>query len=254
MKNLVSTPMYACGSTLLGILLWGMMGWLPVQLVAETHPDDPPPNTQGRSAGSRGCNLGGADDAPLAEIPALVLLSSGDIAATVSPRPTFAWFSRDNHMDVPHAFRLYEVDNDSQTYRLLTEIEGELMPAGILVLPFPSGLDDLSVGRRYLWQVELTCDPDRPSGNLFAEAEFDVVSASANLSDELLAATTNVDKADIYMANNLWYDALALALANTPMSSLRQRLFNQVALNETEKSRFENSTIHVIEHAIDYEN
>lgn len=231
--------------------------------VANSRPvnDDPPPNTRGRSAGSRGCSLAAAPNAPdnpeNAAIPALILLAPDGDGQTLSTQPTFAWFNRDGQDTVPTVFRLYEYNSATQGYRLLVESQGTPVQGqpGIIAASLATEMATLAVGSRYLWQVGLVCDRNRPSGDLFAEAEFEVIAPTPTLTSQLTNATTTADKASLLLNEGFWYDALPLLLSNssatTPapgrMPAIRQKLFEQVSFSATEQTQLENSTIYFIE-------
>jgi Domain of Unknown Function (DUF928) len=107
------------------------------------------------------------------ELPSLILLSQGD--KTTSTRPKFSWAVRDAG-SVPMEFRLYAKEADNQ-YRLVKEIKDDQFKSaqGVNVLSLsPKTMPDLAIGR-YRWQVILVCDRQRPSSNLFASAEIEVV-------------------------------------------------------------------------------
>lgn len=234
--------------TALGIALGFSLGLLPA-LASNVSRDDPPPNTRGRSAGSRGCGASAATDSPRSEdTPALVLLAPEGVGKTSSVQPTFAWFSRDANPSV--TFRLYEHDDASQTYRLLTETPSTVTQAGILTLSLSGEPIALELGQSYLWQVELVCDRSRPSGNLFAEAEFEVVEPTSTLTERLATAASHAEQAALYAAADLWYDALHITLtvdASSTMAPLRSELFSRVTINETEQAQFEESSVHQME-------
>ncbi|MEM9162654.1 MAG: DUF928 domain-containing protein [Cyanobacteria bacterium P01_F01_bin.4] len=244
-------------ATVIGTLLGFGVGLLSPPAIANYPANsDPPPNTRGRSAGSRGCSLPSVagntstNNSSLEEAPALILLAPDRMGKTVSTQPTFAWFSR--YTDIPVTFRLYEYDDAGQTYHLLAETLNKATHSGILLQSLPSEIATLSLGQRYLWQVELVCDRNRPSGNLFAEAEFEVTEPSATLAEALANAATDADKAAIYAAEDLWYDALSMTLTadisvDEAMDSLRSVLFSQVTLTDAEQVRFENSSVYWME-------
>jgi hypothetical protein len=139
---------------------------------------------------------------------------------------------------------------------LVKEIKDENFKSslGIMVLSLSS--PELLVGRRYLWQVELVCDANRPSGNPFATAAMKVVPIQPNL-DKQLSQTNNVlNKAILYNKANLWYNTLEIALTSKEESKLRElkiSLLEQVAngseteLKEQIKVELTKSAIHQLQ-------
>jgi hypothetical protein len=229
-----------------------------VLLPSSAHADEDKAPSMGRSTGSRGCGIAGTapEAATLAtsgDVPALILLAPPDQRGqTVSTRPTFAWFVRDL-TPMPLEFRIYEQTNVG--YTLLQEIKGDTFRStpGIMTLPAPAGLLKLSPGKRYRWQVELVCDPARPSGNLFAQAEVDVVVPTPALKQRLLALKSadateaQLNQAQIYAEANLWYDALAATLPSRQdqqaVHDFRRTLMARIAANPAEHQLLHQSTI-----------
>ncbi|MFK8183010.1 MAG: DUF928 domain-containing protein [Phormidesmis sp.] len=267
------TTLLCLSGLCIGGLCFG--GFVAPQAIANSRPpitDDPPPNTRGRSAGSRGCSTAAPPSAPQpsapqpnvsqnAAIPALILLAPDSAGRTISTQPTFAWFNRDGNETTPTVFRLYEYDTATQSYQLLIESQGTPIQGepGIIAASLAEEMATLTVGSRYLWQVGLVCDPNRPSGDLFAEAEFEVTAPSVTLTRQLNDAPSPADKAELLLQAGLWYDALPLLFSsanNSPnpappepsrMPSVRANLFEQVSFSETEQTQLESSTIYFIE-------
>lgn len=210
--------------------------------------DDDKAPSSGRSSGGRGC---GSNTRPAANVPALILITpNGQSGQTVSTRPTFAWFVRDA-APVPLTFRLYEQDGDR--FVLVQAIKDDRLRSapGIMVLSAEDGLPALTVGKRYRWQVELVCNPSRPSSNLFAEAAIEVVPLQAGLKTQLARSRDHLDRAKLYAQANLWYDVLKTAftpaLSTTRLQALRLSVLDQVALDPTERQLLKASPIHPIQ-------
>ena len=203
--------------------------------------------TSGRSSGGRGC---GTSTLSAADVPAIILLAPGGTGQTVSTRPTFAWFVRDT-APMPIEFRLYEQDNDR--FKLVKEIKDErlLSAPGIMVMSSAGALPELTIGKRYRWQVELVCNPSHPSSDLFAEAVMDVVPIQTGLKNQLAQARDRSNQAQLYAQANLWYDALKTAFtppsSATQLHALRQSLLEHVAIDATERQLLQTSSIHAIQ-------
>jgi hypothetical protein len=176
----------------------------------------------------------------------ILLAPAKQLGQTVSTRPTFAWFVRDADA-TPMEFRLYEKQADG--FKLIKEIKGDRFRStpGIMVLSPQTPLPELKVGQRYRWQVELICNANRPSGNLFAESELEVLPLQTGLKTELKQAGDRLDQATLYARANLWYDALGAAinpLENfSKLKELQSSIFGRVALDSTEQSLLQNSPI-----------
>lgn len=214
--------------------------------------DDPPPKTNNRAGGSRGCGIW-TEATP--NMSALILLTPNNrVGKTVATPPTFAWFVRDAG-SWPMEFRLYEYDPSSQKNSLITEIKDESFNStpGIMVLSFEKSLPKLSIGKRYLWQLELKCNPKQPSSNFFAEAEFKVVALDRELNRRLSSTKSKSERTALYLQADLWYEALATVLAvpsrenGRRISQMRLSLLKEVAVGEEEIKEFREGYITLIQ-------
>lgn len=216
--------------------------------------DDPPPDTHGTSGGSRGCDtrVGALSDST----PALILLAPMQrFGQTVATRPTFAWFVRDPG-SWQMEFRLYQYDPVSEQARLVKEIKDENFKSspGIMVLSMSS--PELSIGQRYLWQVELICDQNHPSGNPFAEAATKVVQMPPDLRTQLSNTNDKFNRAALYAKADLWYDTLGLVLTAGEEPRMRELKFSlleevaageETAMREQQRVELRESAIHQVQ-------
>jgi Domain of Unknown Function (DUF928) len=218
--------------------------WLSVSIVAAKAYDEEEAPPSARSSGSRGCATEFASQPTT--VPGIILLvPDRKVSKTISPRPTFAWFVRDAS-NRPIEFRLYESRNND--FKLLKEIKGENFKTrpGIMVLS-PQDIPELSPQKRYRWQVEIICNPSRPSSNIFAEAEIQVVPISPELKNQIDSTSDPLKQAQLYAGANLWYDSLARVLTfagNSPsIENFRLSLFRKIATNNREEQLFKYSSI-----------
>ncbi|MBN3873590.1 DUF928 domain-containing protein [Nostoc sp. JL33] len=226
---------------------------MPTTALADGN-NDPPPQTTGTSGGSRGCETQPKPSS--ISIPALILLAPSQIyGQTSATRPTFAWFIS-NSDSWQMEFRLYEYDQASKQSKLVKEIKDESFKSlpGIMMLSL-SNLE-LLVGQRYLWQVELVCDANRPSGNPFATVAMKVVSVKPDLEKQLSQSNDILIKANLYNQADLWYNTLEIALTSKDQPKLRElkiSLLEQIAnefetgLKEEIKVELTKSTIHQLQ-------
>lgn len=232
-----------------------LLSTILISPVAQADDDKAP--TSGRSTGSRGCGTAIAANAIIpapapGKVPALILLAPNrPHEKTISTRPTFAWFVRDRGSS-PLEFRIYEQTRDG--YTLLKEIkdEGFRSMQGITVLSPQYALPELAHGKRYRWQVELVCNPARPSGNLFAEAEVSVVQPSTQVQQSsavpsLQGEQGRLKRAQVYAKANLWYDALATVLPpaqdSAEIRAFRRSLLDRIAVNAAEREMLHQSAV-----------
>ncbi|MEH2371603.1 DUF928 domain-containing protein [Nostoc sp.] len=195
---------------------------MPTTALADgnNNSNDPPPQTTGTSGGSRGCET--QSETSSSSIPAIILLAPSQIyGQTLATRLTFAWFIS-NSASSQMEFRLYEYDQASKQSKLVKEIKDESFKSspGIMMLSLSS--PELLVGQRYLWQVELVCDANRPSGNPFATAAMKVVSLQPDLQKQLSQSNDVLTKANLYNQADLWYNSLEIALISKDQPRLRE--------------------------------
>jgi hypothetical protein len=188
-----------------------------------------------------------------------MLLTPNKIPAkTTTTRPTFAWFIRDAAPQ-PLIFRLYQYEPTRQTVRLVMELRGDriMTQPGIMVLSLSKSASEsaLSVGQRYLWQVELICDSNHPSSNVFAEADIEVVAAEPGLLRKVVKADRVSDRITLYTEAGLWHDALGLVLVDQRSATQKIEndastmfLLRQMAITDAELSSLKMSPIHQLLH------
>lgn len=224
----------------------GLLLLLPYAAISQSS-KEMPPRTNGRSGGTRGCE---AREAITSTLPALILLTPNQVPAKITTnQPMFAWFVRDAAPQ-PLTFRLYRYEHNDQTPRLVMQADRLISKPGIMLMSLPKAM--LSVGQRYLWQVELICDPNRPSSNVFAEADVEVVATEPMLAAKLTKANSNHDRALMYKEAGLWHDALKLMLvrdrpADTQRLMLDEQtmaLLKQTVLTDIELNSLKMSLIH----------
>ncbi len=151
--------------------------------------DRPPPKEKTQSAGSRGgCDLKG-------EIPLTLLAPQSHVGQTASTHPSFAWFIPDSQ-SFPLTLTIYEYDESLDLPTPIFKVNLKSSP-GIMKFSMPKEQPGLKVGRRYIWQVAIICNPNRPSRDLVANAEIDVVEIDAS------------------SGSSLWYDRLTAALESS---------------------------------------
>ncbi|KYC35389.1 hypothetical protein WA1_06070 [Scytonema hofmannii PCC 7110] len=163
-----------------------------------------PPSDYTTSGGPRGC--------PGEQIPLTVLAPQAYVGHTVSKHPTFAWFSYSPHNT---EFWLFEFEANGKPKQIGDPIKLQASK-GINKYSLPENHPGLSVGKRYLWQVAISC----PNGNLMQKAEFTVVEMSSDIKSNQPKIANDSQKAKLYAQQGLWYDALGEALNLAPPGKL----------------------------------
>ncbi|MBD2103734.1 DUF928 domain-containing protein [Leptolyngbya sp. FACHB-261] len=211
---ILSFSRYGNHKLLLSAIL-GLSLALPSTALAQYIPPGGPPDNPGPSgtAGTRGGCRGEAG-------PALTLLAPLEPAGqTSSTRPTFAWFAPGSEAK-PLQFKLYEYNANNQLNpQPVQTLELQSSP-GMMQVSLPTNQPGLSVGRTYLWQVVMVCNPNHPSGDLIARSQIRVVEPSPSLARALAATPDRLMRSQLYARAGFWYDALgeALAAASDPKS------------------------------------
>ncbi len=223
------------------IFLFGLL-LIPVSAFAD-DPDQAP--SSGRSAGGRGC--GTTMPSTESTVPNLILLAPQGSKQTVSTRPTFVWFVRDA-APVSMEFRLY-AQTENNRYQLIKEEQFKSSP-GIMVLSLNQTAPELAIGK-YRWQVVLVCNRDRPSSNLFATSEIEVVPVPADLKTRLGQTSDRLTRSSLYAQSNFWYDALGTAISSrngsTVLKDPQLSLLDKMTLNNAERQLLQDSAVHSIQ-------
>ena len=224
----------------------GLLLLIPTLVLAnDKKSDELPPDTSGRSGGSRGCSR---QTKSSDSTPTLTLLAPKAGDAKVVSSPTFAWLVNDPgtwQME----FRLYQYDRLNKEADLVAEIKDANFKSspGIVVLSPSQSIPKLAVGKKYLWQVELICNPLHPAGNPFAEAEIEVVEIPPDLQAELAKTKEASKQALLYSKAGFWYDALSIVLRQQNTFAQLNSLLDQVTTSAKEREKLIKSRIHQIQ-------
>ncbi|WP_427161062.1 DUF928 domain-containing protein [Aliinostoc sp. HNIBRCY26] len=202
-------------SAILGVTQAAMAGYKPPK-------DQKPPSGYSDSSGVRGrCESSSGRSL-------MLLAPQTHVGLTTSTHPTFAWYVT-NNQSLPIKFSLYEFDTNLRPQKLDTYTKILLSSPGLMKQTLPQDLPGLSVGKRYLWQLQIICNPERPSHNPIARAEVEVVAAPQTLINDL-AMTNNPDlKANLYGKHGIWYDAIKEALPANYQDKVAQVFTNLLA-------------------------
>lgn len=199
-----------------------------------------PPSGYTDSSGVRGkCNA--------IENSKIVLLAPvTHVGQTTSAYPSFAWFVS-KHQSIPIEFSIYEFDQNNQPTK---QVFQEELPSSSGIMELSQRKQALKVGKRYVWQVEALCNPNRPSRNIVASAEIEVVQMPNSLKTALSKTSSRLQKANLYAEAGMWYDALKEALTsenNLELAILTLGLMEDLAnLEKTADARYRNLTSKIL--------
>jgi Domain of Unknown Function (DUF928) len=168
-----------------------------------------PQNTHTGSGTTRGCEGG--------IISPTILASHNFMGQTISTHPTLVWFIPDSQPR-EMKFMLYEYTQEGQYKQIYQKIT-KTSP-GVMTFTLPKNEPPLKINQTYVGQVVIFCDPNSPSTALFDQVHFEVVNIPDNLQDLLTNASSSLEKANVYAAFGLWYDALSEAVKLVPSGQL----------------------------------
>ncbi|MBW4673341.1 MAG: DUF928 domain-containing protein [Desmonostoc geniculatum HA4340-LM1] len=191
-------------SSILGLLLF----LTPVATANFRPGDRKPASDYTRSGGSRGCSNSAN------EIPLTLLAPKTYIGYTASTHPTFVGYVSTSH---EIEFQIFEFVSNNTVTAFSNPLKQKTSP-GIFQVSLPESYPRLTVGKKYFWQVAISC----PGDDLVERAEFMVVEIPSTVKNKLLTTTNGLQKSNTYAAANLWYEALAEALKSATPGKLGQ--------------------------------
>ncbi len=187
----------------------GLLLFLPAVAAANFRPSDrQPASDYTRSGGGRGCPNSKN------QIPLTLLAPKTYIGYTASTRPTFVGYVSSSH---EIEFQIFEFVSNKTVTPLSHPIKQKTSP-GIFQVYLPENYPQLTVGKKYFWQVAISC----PGDDLVERSEFMVVEIPSTIENKLLTTTNGLQKSNTYAAANLWYEALAEALKSSNSQKLGQ--------------------------------
>jgi len=186
-----------------------------------------PPRTQRPPGGYTSTTGTRGECEGVGETSLRLLAPINHVGQTASLYPTFAWFVPQTK-SLPIEFRLYKYGSNGQPqlqnkWKLQSNF-------GVMTLSLPKDKPGLERGQRYIWQVAMLCDSNRPSNDLVAMAEIDVVEMPGEVGF-VGDARTNVD---ILAEAGLWYDAISEAFKTGQRDAINDLLKNLATLENPE--------------------
>ncbi len=196
-----------------------------VQAQKYNPPQGEPPGGVITSTGSRD-SCSEEYELPLTGLAPTVMNHVGRTATTT---PTLAWFVPSTK---PYriSFSLYTANQEE----LLQQVE--YIDDTPEIVSFTVSAEDVTLepGQRYIWEVNLVCNPANDAYEQFFISEFDVILPSEDLAVALATAQTPLEKAALYAESGYWYDALQAALSLPEGARFIQSLLSDLAATEAE--------------------
>lgn len=179
------------------------------------------PSAPESSTTSTGTRRGGCFDS---EQTPLILAPTGFVGTTANSRPTLTWFLPEDE-PVPVEFSVYSLPLEDAD--VLQHVATVPYSAGFNQYQLPVTLEE---DTRYVWQLVLYCNPNRPSTALLYQAEIDFIPAAAASAPQGAA----IEQAKEWAAAGYWYDAIAAlgTSQQTDVVELRQALLEDLTLLE----------------------
>lgn len=157
------------------------------------------------------------------------------IGQTNSNHPTLVWFVPDQE-SYPVELQLSEYSPESASGKGNTLFKVTLKSRpGIMSYSLPKNQLGLAPGQKYVWQVAILCNPNRPSEDLVVSTEIMVVNTPTRLQKQLTTVSDSQAKANLYAEAGLWYDALGEVIQvqdNPQAEKLTYELIKELATIE----------------------
>ncbi|RAQ44660.1 hypothetical protein B9S53_08650 [Arthrospira sp. O9.13F] len=159
-------------------------------------PDPQPPEDREGSGSRTSC--------PAVDKPLTALIPS-QVNYTLSGHPTF-WFYVPYSSELTREVEFVVLDEqETEVYQTVVRITDT---PGIVSFRLPDSLPPLEIGKKYLWQFSYRCHTRIRAEDDYVQAMVERVAASRSLTSQLEAATTPMQRVEIYAANGLWHDTL----------------------------------------------
>jgi hypothetical protein len=164
-------------------------------VATEFEAPDPPADREG--SGSR-------TSCPAVDKPLTALVPS-QVNYTRSGHPTF-WFYVPYDSEQAREVEFVVLDEaEEQVYKTVVTITDT---PGIVSFRLPESVPPLEIGKKYLWQFSYRCNPRIRAEDDYVQGMVQRVAADAALTSQLEAATTPMQRVELYAANGLWYETL----------------------------------------------
>jgi hypothetical protein len=156
------------------------------------------------------------------------LIPTNHTPTTISTHPDFL-FSVKSIPNLPVRFSLIEPG----VIEPLWKSDIAVNRAGILSVSIPQTVS-LDVGKEYVWNLEVVCNPSRPAENWYIRAVIRRVPLKPELAVKLAEADSESEKAVILANNGIWYDAVYYSYKGkneADSTSYFKQLLSQIGLS-----------------------
>lgn len=187
-----------------------LIGSLPPQVPILPNPPmqvslEFPPSPGGSGPGSTaGGGVRGASCSNRTLAPLTAVIPKNQVGLTVSPNPTVLAYIPPTQATQAE-FVVFDDQSGDEIYAVKVALSG--VP-GMAPFRLPETVN-LEIGKLYIWQVSLICDPKDRSSDETVQGSIQRLALSQDLQTQLQGATTALDKAKVYAKERLWYETLA---------------------------------------------
>ncbi|HEY9617119.1 MAG TPA: DUF928 domain-containing protein [Microcoleaceae cyanobacterium] len=179
--------------------------------------NDPTPPSQGTPTGSR---RGGASRTCYRSqdsLTALVPIQNQIVFGQTSEAHPTLWFYLPTHPDSPMTIEFWLQDaKDNVIYTAQTTLANS--QPGLMAIAVPATAEPLAANQLYTWTLQGSCQSERSaeSSSLVVKGTIQRTTLDTTVQKQLAAATP-LERAKVYAAKGIWYDAL-----NTVAASYRR--------------------------------
>ncbi|MGL5082813.1 MAG: DUF928 domain-containing protein [Microcoleaceae cyanobacterium] len=197
-------------SRLVGVLSLTTVSLISVPLQASSLEFPPSPNRNGPKSTAGGGTRGGPESqeqiCTTGEIPLTALIpAEDDEIITVKANPEF--FTYVPRTTAKQAqVSLIDQDTGDEIYRNTFGLPSQ---PGIISVPLPESVA-LEVGKSYIWQFEVLCNPDDPAEVEFVQVTITRAKLSEELKKQLEATKEPLKQAELLAKERVWLDTLVV--------------------------------------------
>lgn len=211
---------------------------LPPQLPLQSYPESqvsikfPPTNKRGAPSRTEGGGTRGPSCTQQGEMPLTVLMPGNNVGTTVAANPTF--FLYVPKTPIKSVEFVVVDDKENEVYKSTFALSGA---PGIVQLSLPATVS-LEIGKNYMWQLALICDPLDRSQDKFIRGFSRRAKLTPALKTELEQAAL-LEKAKLYAQAKIWHETLTtLAQLRSSRPAEWEELLKSVGLEAIAQAPF----------------
>ena len=212
--------------------------FVPPQLPLQSYPESqvslkfPPTDERGSPSRTEGGGTRGPSCTQQGEMPLTVLMPSNNMGTTVAANPTFFWYVPKTPVKSAE-FVVFD-DKENEVYKTTFALSGA---AGIVQLSLPATVS-LEIGKNYMWQLALICDPVDRSKDRSIRGFSRRTKLTPALKTKLEQAAP-LEQAKLYAQAKIWHETLTtLAQLRSSRPAEWEELLKSVGLEAIAQAPF----------------